>query len=1310
MKRILSLLLTMSCFSALFAQQEDIKFGRLSTHDGLSHNIVTDIIQDGRGFMWFATQDGLNRYDGYNFIRFKPNPFDSVSLSNNRITSLVYDPRGFIWIGTSTGLNIYNISSNEFVSLANVAGASLAASKLYIQSLCRDSIGYIWVGMRDGGLSRIALTSEKLESIEVKHFVNRKKDEGTIPSNNITSIIQDASGFLWIGTDKGLCYYDAKGEKITRVLQGNSNGNKLSDNYVTSLYEDFKGEIWVGTVHGLNRLIIDETNAKEIKVFSQIFMHSEYKSHSLSNNNVRAIYEDQEGVMWVGTEYGLNSVDLNLYKGQDSNFAFKRYFSDPIKEHSLSNNRINKIFQDRGGILWIANDKGVCKFDKLKQKLQYYSLDEYWDNTTHSINVWSVCEDDQGYTWVGSEKGLCRINRKTGKLIKVNVGVIKEVYSLCFDSQKRVIAGTDHGVFVVQKQGDTSFVLKPFILPGVSRFTEAVYSILCDSRGNIWFGGRENLIVMSTKQDKSYWYSYNVNNFKGLGRGAINCIFESLDRTVWIGTNGSGLNKVLNPNQIEKLQFARILHEKNVMHSLNNDAILCIEEFPKGVLWLGTYGGGINQYEITSGRAQHYTEQEGLSNNVVYGILKDVNAKLLWVSTNKGLSRFDPATRKFRTFHEEDGLQSNEYNRGAYYQSKSGELFFGGVNGFNAFYPADVKLNKVPPQISLIGLLLSNKLIEPGVNSIIRKDISALELIEIPYVDNAITIRYTGLHFTSPENNRYKYMLEGFIDEWQDVGNKREVSFTNLDPGIYTFKVKAMNSDGVESKEFASLKIIINPPFWMTWWFRTFAIAIILAIVLGVYYSRVAIIKTQKRVLEYKVQQRTEEVVQKRAEIEEQKEKLEIEKNKTEQLLLNILPAETAKELLSTGRAAPRHYRMVTVMFADFKGFTQIAERLRPAELVAELDKAFNAFDDIADKHNIEKIKTSGDAYMAAGGVPIRNKTNPVDCILAAMRMQAFMLDSQTKAAPDAPRWELRIGLHTGEIIAGVVGKKKFAYDIWGDTVNTASRMESSSQPGHINISGTTYNMVSEYFDCEYRGKIPVKNKGEIDMYFVKGIKAELSKDRLGQIPNIAFQELHHFNVYSKLNYNKVKQFVLAKLEKELPENLYYHGPHHTRDVLHAAERIGKAEGLDPEELMLVKMAALLHDAGFLNKYWSNEPEGVKFAKEILPGYGFTDSQIDIIEGMIMATRIPQNPTNHLEEIICDADLDYLGRDDFEKISSTLQQELLDYGGIKNADDWDPIQVKFLGAHKYFTKTASEMREEAKQKYLQQIRKRLEQK
>ncbi|MFM7023044.1 MAG: adenylate/guanylate cyclase domain-containing protein [Flavobacteriales bacterium] len=1303
------LILSLLCFQLLAGQSDDIKFSRFTTKAGLSHNIVNEVIQDGRGFMWFGTQDGLNRYDGYNFVVYKPDLYNSTSLSNNRITALCYDPRGFIWVGTAAGLNIYKIDSDQFISLSNLAGNSLAASKLAIQSIYRDQLGSIWVATREGGISKITLMGSDLESIQVKHFVYQQRDPNTISSNNVTAITQDASGIIWVGTDNGLNIYSQQTQNFKRILHDKGKGESLSNNYITSISEDINGDVWVGTRHGLNRVMINENDMKNLGFKVHPYFFNPGNPYSLSDNRIQNVFQDKEGILWVGTDHGLNAIDLTAKNPKDTTFQFVKYFSEAIKELSLAHNKVNKIFQDESGIIWLATERGVSKFDKLKQKLQNYSMEQYWDITTHTINVWSLCEDDAGGSWVGNEKGVCYINRKKGITRKVAYKEQMNVYALCYDKKKRVLAGTDQGLFIVEKNSDTSYVLKRYNLPGIKDFIDPVYSILCDSRGTYWIGGQRGLVVMNNAETKAFKHYYDVNNFKGIGKGAINFIFEDASHAIWLATNGGGLNKVLNPHDLNLLEFLKITHDKKIPSSLNNDVILCIEEYPKGTLWLGTYGGGLNKYDIERGRTKHFTEQNGLSNNILYGILRDNSGKL-WLSTNKGLSKFDPVAEKFRVFKEEDGLQSDEFNKGAFYKSKRGELYFGGINGFNVFFPEDVKPNKVPPKIALTALLLSNKLIEPGPNSLLKKDINSLEYIEIPYVDNAITIRYSGLHFTSPENNQYSYILEGFMENWQDVGNKREVSFTNLDPGIYTFRVRAANSDGIKSNDVPSLKIIITPPFWMTWWFRTFIIAIVLAIVLGVYYSRVAIIKTQKRVLEYKVQQRTEEVMQKKGEIEEQKEKLEIEKNKTEQLLLNILPAETAKELLSTGRAAPRHYRMVTVMFADFKGFTQIAERLRPAELVEELDTAFNAFDDIADKHNIEKIKTSGDAYMAAGGVPIRNKTNPVDCILAAMQIQAYIKDQvqQNINNPDKPKWELRVGIHTGEIIAGVVGKKKFAYDIWGNTVNTASRMESSSQPGQINISGTTYNMVQEYFDCEYRGKIPVKNKGDIDMYFVKGIKPELSKDRKGLVPNIAFQELHHFNVYSKLNYNKVKQYVINKLEKELPENLYYHGPHHTRDVVQAAERIGKAEGLDPEELMLVKMAALLHDAGFLNKYWSNEPEGVKIAKEMLPAYGFTDSQIDIIEGLIMATSIPQKPTNHLEEIICDADLDYLGRDDFEKISLTLQQELLDYGGIKNPEDWDPIQVKFLTAHKYFTKTNIETRQAKKQEHLENIKRRIE--
>jgi predicted metal-dependent HD superfamily phosphohydrolase len=307
------------------------------------------------------------------------------------------------------------------------------------------------------------------------------------------------------------------------------------------------------------------------------------------------------------------------------------------------------------------------------------------------------------------------------------------------------------------------------------------------------------------------------------------------------------------------------------------------------------------------------------------------------------------------------------------------------------------------------------------------------------------------------------------------------------------------------------------------------------------------------------------------------------------------------------------------------------------------------------------------------------------------------------------PQWHLRIGLHTGELVAGVVGKKKFLYDVWGDTVNTAARMETSSDPGKVNISGTTFEFIKDYFDCEYRGNLPIKNKGAIDMYYVNRIKKELSDDEAGLMPNKKFFELLNFKVYSQRNYEKVKDVVINKLKQELPNDLYYHGPHHTLDVIDAAERIGKSEGLNEEEIMLIKLAALFHDSGFLNKYQNNEVEGAKFAKEFLPKYGFTDQQVDLVEGMILATVIPQKPTNHLEEIICDADLDYLGRskEEFDKISGSLAKELVKYKFLKSTNEWDPIQVKFLEGHRYFTDTCQKDRRSGKIERLREIHDRI---
>jgi len=399
----------------------------------------------------------------------------------------------------------------------------------------------------------------------------------------------------------------------------------------------------------------------------------------------------------------------------------------------------------------------------------------------------------------------------------------------------------------------------------------------------------------------------------------------------------------------------------------------------------------------------------------------------------------------------------------------------------------------------------------------------------------------------------------------------------------------------------------------------------------------------------------------------------------------------------------------VSVLFTDFKGFTSIAERLTPEQLVYELDYCFRKFDEITGRYGIEKIKTIGDAYMCAGGIPIRNRSNPVDVILAALEIQAFMEEwKHEKMSKGKEFWEIRIGVHTGPVVAGIVGSKKFAYDIWGDTVNTASRMESSSEPGKINISGETYGYVNSFYDCTFRGKITAKNKGEIEMYYVDRIKPRLSVNLEGRAPNDDFFKILSTNLANRINYKDMGQHILKLISEFLPENLTYHNVHHTLNVCSSVERIAKSENVDPEQIELLKTAALFHDAGFIRRYDNNEEIGVEIAKEVLPQYGYSKKQIAVVTRLIMATQVPQKPNDLLEQIMCDADLDYLGRNDVNDVADSLRQEMVTYNKITSKRQWDEIQVRFLEKHHYFTETSIKRRNEKKMQYLQEVKDRLD--
>jgi len=420
-------------------------------------------------------------------------------------------------------------------------------------------------------------------------------------------------------------------------------------------------------------------------------------------------------------------------------------------------------------------------------------------------------------------------------------------------------------------------------------------------------------------------------------------------------------------------------------------------------------------------------------------------------------------------------------------------------------------------------------------------------------------------------------------------------------------------------------------------------------------------------------------------------EKLVLENEKFKALRENISPAGSKERSLK--------FNMATVLFADINGFSRQVEGMNSSAVMDELDEILFEFDAIVSKYKIEKIKTIGDTYMSAGGIPVKNITNPVDVVMAAIEMRFFLQNyEKNKRGSGNKIWELKTGIHTGPVTASVSGKKKINYDIKGDTVNTASRVEAVSDNGMILISVMTYELVKEFFDCEYYGKLPVKYKDDLLMYKVKGLKPEFSVDGEGVFPNNSFRIK-----FGLIQFTDIQEIILDKLEKELPDYLYYHNVKHTVDVVTEVELIGWGEGCSDEEILLLKTAALFHDAGHTISYDNHEYHGTVLARNMLPGYNYSPEQIDRICSVIMATKLPPRPTDLLENIICDSDLDYLGRSDFIPVSNTLYEELKAQNKIGSLNDWNKIQVKFISGHQYFTETARSLREVNKQLQIERI-------
>ena len=817
-----------------------IRFERLTIEQGLSVNTVTDILQDQTGFMWFATEDGLNRYDGYNFEVYRHDPEEPNSLTDSIITELTQDRAGNLWIGTySGGLNRFDPMSGQITHYRNDPDDPNSLSDNQVNEIFEDQSGGLWIGTPDG-LNRLDLDDETWH-----HYRHDPLDPNSLSADYVDSIYEDSFGILWVGTTKGLDLFERETEQFIHFRNNPDDPNSLSGTFVQAIFEDRSGQLWIGTYDGgLNRL--DRQKETFIR-----YLYDPENPNSLSSENVTSIVEDAWGDLWIGTDSGLNWLDRE-------NEVFVHYQTNPDDPLSLSHNGIECIYEDRSGGLWIGTDYGgVNLYNRLSEQFSLYQLDPNDPNSLSLNSIWSIWENNSGVLWIGTNGGgLNRFDRENNMWThyqseaenpnSLSNDIVMDVYE---DQAGMVWIGTWGGGLnrLNPKIGRFTHYLSDPEDPR-SLSNDTVWQVYKDHEGVLWIGTADGLNRFDQETEQFTRFLHDPEDPNSISDSTIGTIYEDRSGTIWVGTF-NGLNRFDRDTE----SFTHHLHDPNNIQTLSHDIVFTIHEDTTGILWIGTFGGGLNRFDRESGSFTHYTVKDGLSNDVVYGILED-NQGYLWLSTNNGLSRFDSASETFRNFDVWDGLQAREFNYNAYFKSSSGEMFFGGVGGLNAFHPEGIIDNPYVPPVVLKTISQAGELV------VLDEAFEYTTDVTFQWPNNYFDFEFASLNFFQPEQNLYAYKLEGFDEDWNYIGTRRFGRYTNLPGGTYRLRLRGSNNDGVWNDEGTTIRITVVPPIWETWWFRgIFLLVIVGALIVG-YQWRVRSIETRSRELKIQVESRTREL------------------------------------------------------------------------------------------------------------------------------------------------------------------------------------------------------------------------------------------------------------------------------------------------------------------------------------------------------------------------------------------------------------------------------------------------------------------
>ncbi len=818
------------------AQQTNLKLDHISIDDGLSNSVIDVIFQDKTGFLWFGTQDGLNKYNGYNFTIYKNDPSDSTSIKDNWIEAIIEDHDRQLLIATQRGgVFIYNRTKGTFTNLKHNPANPNSLLSNRVWTLLKGDSSIIWIGSAKG------LDKYDTKKKQFTHFVNNPKDSNSISERAVNALFKDEDGTLWIGTwGSGLNKLDKYSQTFVRYRFNISKPSQNGKNKIKVIKKLDNQTLLLGTNRGL---------LKFSKSTFTFIPFTENENDSINQISVLSILKDSKNNLWIGTHHN------GIYKINKFNSVIN-YRKSRLNPENLSDNWVQALLEDKNGNVWIGTGRGIDKYSPFKQNFHNLVYNPYEINSLSGNEVISVFEDHEGIIWFGTWNGGLNKYDRVNNTFTLYKNSPKDplslpnniIWSIYEDSNNDLWVGTFGGLCKFNRKKENFTIYKHDLADPLSISHSNISYILEDHNKNLWIGTwGSGLNLFDSSSSGFKYYEFNSNDKNSLSGNLINVIYEDRNNNLWIGTNSNGLNLFVP----ETNNFRRFKHKKNDPYSISNNSIKTIYEDKSGNLWIGTLGGGINKYNIKTGKFDVFTEIDGLSNNTIYKIIGD-DSDNLWISTNKGLSRLNLVSNIFFNYYKDDGLLSDQLNS-AGIRLKNGSIIIGSLDGVTVFDPKKITINQKKPTVVITAFTRFGK------TKKITTDSNKVQNVKVQYDENSFSIEFAALDYSNPIKNKYAYKLIGFNKNWIYTKN-RIAHYTNIDPGNYIFRVKASNNDGIWNEAGTSLIIKIVPPFWATIWFKSVVIFIILAFIIWMFRRQVKSIERQNLKLEKLVKKRTAEL------------------------------------------------------------------------------------------------------------------------------------------------------------------------------------------------------------------------------------------------------------------------------------------------------------------------------------------------------------------------------------------------------------------------------------------------------------------